>query len=126
MIAAPDCPAIDLAAMTRNARLAAQFLKALAHEQRLLVLCHLAQGECSVGDLEARLGMRQPHLSQQLARLRKDGLVRTRRASRTIFYRLASDDAQVVLGVLYDRFCGRADTPRIRRAASPQPGAANR
>jgi ArsR family transcriptional regulator, virulence genes transcriptional regulator len=125
MIADTNCLPIDLAAMARNARLAAQFLKALAHEQRLLVLCHLTQGECSVGDLESRLDMRQPHLSQQLARLRKDGLVRTRRASRTIFYRLASDDAEAVLGVLYDRFCGRAETPAtVRVAASRQQEAA--
>lgn len=107
--------AIDLAAMTRNARFAARFLKALAHEQRLLILCHLVHGECSVGELEVRLGMRQAHLSQQLARLRHDGLVRTRRASRTIFYRLASDDAEAMIGVIYQRFCGRADPARSSR-----------
>ncbi len=118
--------AIDLAAMTRNARVAARFLKTLAHEQRLLILCHLAHGECSVGELEARLGMRQAHLSQQLARLRQDGLVRTRRASRTIFYRLASEDAEAMIGVLYERFCGRGDASRSCRPLSPQPARADR
>lgn len=106
-----DPATIDLAAMGRNARLAARFLKALAHEQRLLILCHLAHGERSVGELEERLGLRQAHLSQQLARLRQDGLVRTRRASRTIFYRLGSADAEAMLALLYERFCQRAATP---------------
>ncbi len=118
--------AIDLAAMTRNARFAARFLKTLAHEQRLLILCHLARGECSVGELEGRLGMRQAHLSQQLARLRRDGLVRTRRASRTIFYRLASEDAEAMIGVLYERFCGRGDASRSCRPLPLQPARADR
>lgn len=123
MITDPQCATLDLAAMARHARSAAQFLKALAHEQRLLILCHLTQGECSVGELEGRLAMRQAHLSQQLARLRQDGLVRTRRSSRTIFYRLASEDAQALLDVLYERFCKGKEAPRARRASASRPAA---
>ncbi|MGC8469361.1 MAG: metalloregulator ArsR/SmtB family transcription factor [Acetobacteraceae bacterium] len=116
-----ESPAIDLAAMASNARLAARFLKALAHEQRLLILCHLAHGERSVGELELRLGMRQAHLSQQLARLRQDGLVRTRRASRTIYYRLGSAEAEAVIAVLYARFCNREDATCAPPASPPAP-----
>ena len=122
--AAVDLAGIDLGAMEQNARLAARFLKAFAHEQRLMILCHLAHGECAVGELEGRLGMRQAHLSQQLARLRQDGLVRTRRDSRTIFYRLGSADAEAMIALLYSRFCQQdgvaapcAPPPATRAAA---------
>ncbi len=118
--------AIDLPAMERNAGRAARFLKALAHEQRLLILCHLARGERSVGELEARLGMRQAHLSQQLARLREDGLVHTRRASRTIYYRLGSADAEALIALLYERFCNRAGTPAGCGTDAPPPPPADR
>jgi ArsR family transcriptional regulator len=91
--------------MQRTAETAAEFLKALANRHRLLVLCYLSEGEKSVGELEALLGVRQPHLSQQLARLREDGLVRTRRDSRTIYYRLGSEAAERLVGVLHEIFC---------------------
>ena len=66
-----------------NAKRASNFLKALANENRLIILCCLAEGEKNVGELETMLGIRQPSLSQQLARLRSDGLVETRRDSET-------------------------------------------
>jgi ArsR family transcriptional regulator, virulence genes transcriptional regulator len=100
--------------MGRTAGLAADFLKALANRHRLLVLCHLCEGEKSVGALEKLLGVRQPHLSQQLARLRKERLVETRRNSRTIYYRLGSAEAERLIGVLHDMFC--APTRRPGRA----------
>ena len=92
--------------MAQNARRAADFLKALAHENRLMILCILSQGEKSVSELEAMLSLRQPTVSQQLARLRADGLVATRRDGKTIHYSLASEEARVVVGAVYDMFCG--------------------
>ena len=95
----------ELDRMVDNAKRASDFLKALAHESRLMILCILAEGEKSVGDLEALLELRQPTVSQQLARLRADGLVSTRRNGKTIYYSLASDEARVIIGAIYDVFC---------------------
>jgi DNA-binding transcriptional ArsR family regulator len=87
---------------------ASDFLKALAHESRLLLLCLVAERERSVTELETILSLRQPAVSQQLARLRMDGLVTTRRDGKVIYYRLANDDVRKVMGVLYDIFCRKA------------------
>src|SRR5947209_1165879 len=95
-----------VAPMSKQAREAAEFLKALAHETRLLILCILREGEKSVGDLERILGLRQPAVSQQLARLRADHLVATRRAGKTIYYRLASEHARHIVGAIHETFCG--------------------
>jgi len=97
----------ELERMVGNAKRASGFLKALAHESRLLILCILAEGEKSVSELEDLLNLRQPTVSQQLARLRSDGLVSTRRDGKAIYYKLASDDARVVIGAIYDVFCRR-------------------
>jgi DNA-binding transcriptional ArsR family regulator len=88
-----------------NAKRASDFLKALAHESRLMILCILADGEKSVGELEDILDLRQPTVSQQLARLRADGLVSARRDGKAIYYSLASDEARVIIGAVYDVFC---------------------
>lgn len=101
----PSASEIELAAMTRNATMASQFLRCIANPHRLMVLCHLTHGEASVGQLERELGIRQAHLSQQLARLRQDGLVTTRRDSRTIYYSLGSEAAREVVGLMYRLFC---------------------
>lgn len=98
-------PEIELEAMTRNATMASQFLRCIANPHRLMVLCHLTHGEASVGQLERELKIRQAHLSQQLARLRQDGLVTTRRDSRTIYYSLGNDAAREVVGLMYRLFC---------------------
>ncbi len=90
--------------MLDNAPKVASFLKAMANENRLLILYHLADGEKSVTELELLLGIRQPTLSQQLARLRADSLVATRRAAKLIYYSLASDDAYRVIQLLEGRF----------------------
>lgn len=103
----------DLGQMTRNAREASEFLKALAHESRLLILCILSEGEKSVGDLEMILDQRQSTVSQQLARLRLDGLVTTRRDGKSVYYRLANDDVRTILTALYSVFC---QPPKRRRA----------
>lgn len=99
---------LDIEKMTRNAAHASRFLKTLANERRLMILCHLVEGEKSVGELERLLQMRQPALSQQLTKLREEKLVATRRESRTIYYRMASDEAMEVLGKLHELFCGSA------------------
>jgi DNA-binding transcriptional ArsR family regulator len=91
--------------MTGNARRASDFLKALAHESRLMILCFLSEGEKSVGELEELLSLRQPTVSQQLARLRTDGLVEPRREGKAIYYRLASEEARIIVGAVYDVFC---------------------
>src|SRR6187551_518343 len=100
--------ASELDKMVENATRATNFLKALAHESRLMILCILAEGEKSVSQLEDILNLRQPTVSQQLARLRADGLVSTRRDGKIIYYTLASDDARTVIGAIYDVFCRKA------------------
>jgi DNA-binding transcriptional ArsR family regulator len=101
-------PSGELENMAEKAKKASNFLKALAHENRLLILCMLAEGEKSVTEIERILEVRQPTVSQQLARLRMDGLVTTRRDGKVIYYSLASEDARVILGAIYDVFCGKA------------------
>ena len=91
-----------------KAERAAEFLKALAHQSRLMILCSLAEGEKSVSQLEEFLVIPQATVSQQLARLRGNGLVATRRDGKTIYYRLNSENARAVVGVVYELFCGRA------------------
>jgi DNA-binding transcriptional ArsR family regulator len=95
----------ELERLLGNAKRASEFLKALAHENRLMILCILAEGEKSVSELEELLSLRQPTVSQQLARLRADGLVSTRRDGKTIYYDLASEEARIVIGAIYDVFC---------------------
>ena len=106
--AASPSVAADAERLAHNAKRAADLLKALAHENRLMILCILSQGEKSVSELEQMLSLRQPTVSQQLARLRADGLVATRRAGKTIHYSLASEEARVVLAAVYAVFCGPA------------------
>lgn len=92
-------------AMADSARQACDLLRSLAQETRLMILCMLAEGEKSVGELEALLNLRQPAVSQQLARLRADRLVETRREGQTIYYSLGSAEAHNVISVLYDLYC---------------------
>ncbi|AJG24656.1 ArsR/SmtB family transcription factor [Cupriavidus basilensis] len=98
-------PAIDLGTMQAAAAQACALLKVLANQDRLLLMCQLSQGELSVGELEERLAIRQPTLSQQLAVLRENGLVTTRREGKSIFYSIASQEALAVMAVLYEQFC---------------------
>jgi DNA-binding transcriptional ArsR family regulator len=97
--------ALDMQQMRDSAGAAARLLKALANEHRLLVLCHLLEGERSVGEINAELDLSQSALSQHLAVLREDGLVATRRESQTIYYRVASDAVSTVLAALYGIYC---------------------
>jgi len=102
----------DMAQMRENAGAAARLLKAMANEHRLLVLCHLLEGERSVGQLNAELDLSQSALSQHLAVLREDELVATRRESQTIYYRVASEAVASVLSALHGIYCRpRAPAP---------------
>ncbi len=85
---------------------ACELLKAMANEWRLMILCHLAEGEKTVSELQRLLGLSQSALSQQLARLRQQGIVKTRRESQTIYYRLAEGPADRVIHLLHDIYCG--------------------
>lgn len=98
----------ELELLMRKARKASNFLKALSHESRLLLLCLLAERERSVTELENILSLRQSSVSQQLARLRYDGMVDTRRDGTTIYYSLANDDVRRMIAVVYDIFCADA------------------
>lgn len=95
----------DVSLLRQAAGQACGLLKALANEDRLVILCQLAQGEANVGGLEARLDIRQPTLSQQLAVLRDEGLVTTRREGKYIYYRLASVEAIEVIKTLHQLYC---------------------
>lgn len=103
----------NLTDMDQAAAAAATLLKALANEDRLLILCNLAAGEKNVTELQEILGLRQPTLSQQLSRLRYEGLVEFRRDGKSIHYRLASDEAARIIEVLYELYCA----PVVRKAA---------
>jgi len=105
--------------MTDAAKSAAALMRALAHAKRLLILCHLAEGETSVGELARTMEMRQPSLSQQLGRLRRDGLVHTRRNAKTIYYSLNSPQAEALIGLLYDLYCGSTKAKRVAAKIAP-------
>lgn len=97
---------VDIETMIANARDAAEFLKALSHEARLVILCLLADGEKSVTEIEQMLRLRQPAVSQQLARLRADALVETRRVGKSVYYSLAKPEVRDVIMALHAAFCG--------------------
>lgn len=84
---------------------ASELMKALSSQHRLLILCHLIDGEKSVGQLAEFLGIRDSTVSQHLALLRRDGIIANRRDGQTIWYRIESDIASQVVGVLYAHYC---------------------
>jgi len=96
---------ISLQEMSRHATEAARFLKQLASPHRLMVLCHLLDGELSVSELNNHLQLSQSALSQHLAVLRHAGLVQTRRQHQVIFYSLASQEVEDMIGLLHQQFC---------------------
>lgn len=97
---------MDPEAMRAHASEAAQLLRALANDKRLMLLCLLVEGERSVGELNARVALSQSALSQHLAVLREDGLVYTRREAQAIYYALADGPAQRILETLHAIYCG--------------------
>lgn len=96
------------AAMAASAEEAAGCLRALSNPSRLLLLCQLVEGERSVGELESALNLGQAYVSQQLARLRSDGLVKATRDGRIVRYSLADGRVVPILQVLYQEFCSPA------------------
>lgn len=96
--------------IAQQAQAAAAFLKALSHEGRLMILCHLSDGEKSVTELEALLECRQAAVSQQLARLRAEGLVTARREGKVIFYALGDEKVRRIIGALHAAFCSDGRT----------------
>ncbi len=100
-----DMSAAEMERMMVNACEASNFLKAISHEGRLMILCHLATGEKSVTELEELLSARQAAVSQQLSRLRMEGLVAPRREGKAIYYRLTDSRAVQILDLVYDLFC---------------------
>ena len=97
--------------MVDKARAATDVLKAMAHEGRLMILCYLATGERSVTELEDLLSARQPAVSQQLARLRMEGLVDTRREGKTIYYSITDEKTRTAIGFIYEMFCRDSENP---------------
>ena len=96
---------IDLNQMAQSASRASALMKTLGHKDRLMILCHLADGEKSVGQIADLLEIPQSPLSQHLSRMRKEGLVDTRREAQTIYYSLKSGEASRIVEVLYELFC---------------------
>ena len=101
--------------LDKMAREASDLLAAMANEKRLMILCHLMDGEVAVNELAELVEMNQSALSQQLAKLRALRLVDTRRAAQQVYYRLASEEVERVLQTLYGIYCDpETRTARIR------------
>lgn len=106
----PSSTSLDPALLRAAAGEAVAALKALGNPERLLLLCQLSQGELSVSELEAALGIHQPTLSQQLGVLRREGMVDTRRDGKKIIYRVADERLLTLLQTLYTLYCPEAPT----------------
>lgn len=103
-----NCETLEPVDMLAQAQAASAFLKAMAHEGRLMILCHLSSGEKSVTELEQLLQSRQAAVSQQLARLRLEGIVSCRREGKTMYYALQDPKAARLIALVYDMFCADA------------------
>lgn len=99
---------MNIQEMEDNADQAAALLASMANSRRLMVLCHLVSGECSVGVLAQRVGLSQSALSQHLARMRAQGFVDARRDGQTVYYRLASQKVRALLETLHGLYCSPA------------------
>ncbi len=96
---------IDPKSMLAQARAACEMMKSLSNEKRLLILCNLSAEELTVTQLEEKLGFPQAALSQQLARLRAERLVDTRRDGRLVYYSISDPRVSALVGSLYDLYC---------------------
>lgn len=96
---------MDIDILQAHAKNATELLKVMSNDWRLLILCHLAEQERSVGYLKNELGLGQSALSQHLAILRREKIVKTRRDAQSIYYSLDSEDVQAIMKTLYERFC---------------------
>lgn len=102
-----DTRNLPIEQLEANSSSAASLLKALSNESRLLILCNLVSGEKCVGELNERIPLSQSALSQHLARLRKDNMVKVRKEAQTVYYSIASVEAEQVISVLYNLYCDR-------------------
>lgn len=107
---------MKIAELQKSASRATSLLKAMSNPSRLLILCQLAEGEKAVGELERLVGLSQSGLSQHLAVLRQKGIVTTRREAQSIYYSLASAEAEAVMATLYRVFCAQ-----VARKAAARP-----
>ena len=98
---------IDAQQMADAAGQASELMKTLGHKDRLMVLCHLTSGEKSVGELASLLDIPQSPLSQHLARMRKESMVKTRREAQTIYYSIASNEAARIVALMHELYCRR-------------------
>ena len=114
---------MNLGALTAKAGEAERFLKALANGHPLMILCELHKGESAVAPLQLKLKLSQASLSQHLARLRIDALVKTRRESQTIYYSLASNEVARAIEMIYELFCAEAAGKAARRKSRPKAAA---
>ena len=105
----------ELGALEENARHAAGLLKAMSNPSRLVILCQLAEGERSVGELERAVGLSQSGISQHLALLRRESVVSSRRVRQTVLYSLGSEQVAAVMATLHQVFCRRDREPRSAR-----------
>lgn len=108
----PKTKSAELIALETHAAAAARLMKLMASERRLILLCRLGEGEYSVGDLAAHVGLAQSAASQHLAKLRADGLVDTRRQGQTIYYRLSDPAAARMIDTLCEIFQGKVGKSR--------------
>lgn len=111
----PQQVVVELDAMRDAADAACALMKVLSNPDRMLLLCQLSEGEKNVGELQELLGIMQPTLSQQLAVLREEELVETRRDGKNIYYRIASPQALAVLETLYAQYCTPARPRKVRK-----------
>ena len=109
---------MDISKLQDNANRASVLLKTMANEWRLLILCHLAEKERSVSELERLIGLNQSALSQHLAILRREQLVKTRREAQSIYYSLASEEAAQIMSTLYNLYCSVPDVASQSRSPS--------
>lgn len=113
---------MEIARLEKSSEEASRLLTAMANRKRLLILCHLAEGELTVAELEGRVGLSQSAVSQHLSKLRAWNLVDGKRVGQSVRYRLTSGPAREVIETLYDVYCGPTasrgrGTPGQSRAA---------
>ncbi len=102
---------INAETVIQSARPVSRLLKSMANERRLIVLCHLIEGEKSVNELVSLIGTSQSAMSQHLKRLRDDGLVTPRRSAQNIYYSVQGDEAQAIMQLLHDLICAGGCVP---------------
>lgn len=108
---------MDLELMRENAAQAAALMKLLSHPHRMMILCELKQGECSVTELSQKIGIAQSPLSQHLARMRHEGVVTSRREAQTVYYSLLGAEVGAVVSLLYELYCSERGGSDDKREA---------